>query len=188
MNTATGIRELIQTLDELGVRFLIGGSTASSVRGVPRATQDIDLLVETRPGFGQALSGRLSADWYADAEVLANAFRLGRSANLIYMPTAYKFDLFPAISAFDSSQLRRASLIPMTVDGEAVRCPIASAEDVVLAKLRWMKLGASVSAQQRRDIQGVLAVTADLDWHYVREWAAVLGVKELLAEVTRPGQ
>jgi hypothetical protein len=30
-------------LDRLGVRYLVGGSLASSLHGTPRATQDVDL-------------------------------------------------------------------------------------------------------------------------------------------------
>jgi hypothetical protein len=33
-------------LEKLGIRYLVGGSLASSVHGIPRSTQDIDLLVE----------------------------------------------------------------------------------------------------------------------------------------------
>jgi len=39
---------VVGALERLGLRYLVGGSMASSVHGVPRATQDIDLLVELR--------------------------------------------------------------------------------------------------------------------------------------------
>jgi hypothetical protein len=37
---------VIDVLDELGVRYHVGGSYASSIHGIPRQTQDIGLIVE----------------------------------------------------------------------------------------------------------------------------------------------
>jgi hypothetical protein len=33
-----------RVLDALGVEYLVGGSLASSLHGVPRATQDVDIV------------------------------------------------------------------------------------------------------------------------------------------------
>jgi hypothetical protein len=35
-----------RALDRLEIRYLVGGSLASSVHGIPRSTQDLDLLLE----------------------------------------------------------------------------------------------------------------------------------------------
>lgn len=37
-----------QALDALGVPWIVAGSVASSVHGIPRATQDVDLVAELR--------------------------------------------------------------------------------------------------------------------------------------------
>ena len=39
-------------LDTLQVPYLIGGSLASSLVGLPRATQDVDLVAELEPAHG----------------------------------------------------------------------------------------------------------------------------------------
>ena len=36
-------------LDEMGVRWFLGGSLASSVHGIPRATFDADIMADLRP-------------------------------------------------------------------------------------------------------------------------------------------
>jgi len=56
---------------------------------------------------------------------------------------------------------------------------VASAEDTVLSKLRWYKLGGMVSDRQWSDILGV-ASRADLQWDYLRAWGPRLGLTELL--------
>ena len=51
---------------------------------------------------------------------------------------------------------------------------VATAEDVVLAKLEWA--AESGSDRQLRDAAAIVAVTTDLDVAYVDRWAAALGV------------
>jgi hypothetical protein len=56
-----------------------------------------------------------------------------------------------------------------------------SAEDVILAKLDWFRLGGEVSERQWRDILGVLKTQqATLDIDYLQQWAQSLGVADLM--------
>jgi hypothetical protein len=48
-----------KALDELHVPYLVGGSLASSTHGIPRATQDIDLVVQLTGSRVDALVARL---------------------------------------------------------------------------------------------------------------------------------
>ena len=59
--------------------------------------------------------------------------------------------------------------------------PLASAEDVLLAKLEWFRRGGETSERQWADVAGLLRVgQAGLDRAYLRRWAALLGVADLL--------
>ena len=40
------IATLAKLLDSFDIRYLVGGSLASSVYGIPRATQDVDVITE----------------------------------------------------------------------------------------------------------------------------------------------
>ena len=54
---------------------------------------------------------------------------------------------------------------------------VATAEDSILAKLEWAKLGDS--ERQIRDVSGILEVRAGaLDRDYIEKWAAALGLTE----------
>jgi hypothetical protein len=68
---------------------------------------------------------------------------------------------------------------------------VASAEDTVLTKLEWYRMGGedfgelsrAVSEQQWRDVLGVLKVQGErLDLAYLRRWAAALSVADLLEQ------
>jgi hypothetical protein len=56
-----------------------------------------------------------------------------------------------------------------------------TAEDILLQKLRWFRLGGEVSEHQWRDVLGILAVQGDrLDREYSRESAAAIQALDLL--------
>lgn len=61
-----------------------------------------------------------------------------------------------------------------------------TAEDTVLAKLRWYAAGGGISDRQWRDVQAVIRVNADaLDMLYLQQWATNLGLDGLLVAVLR---
>ena len=59
---------VIEALDTLDVPYLIGGSLASAVHGVARATMDPDLGAGLRPEHAQPLAQALADAFYVDVE------------------------------------------------------------------------------------------------------------------------
>ena len=102
------------------------------------------------------------------------------SFNLIHLTTFFKVDVFIAKShAFDRQQLARRQ--PQVLEPPDHTAYVTSPEDVVLAKLEWYRLGDEVSERQWRDIQGILDIQGEqLDRAYLEQWAATLGVEDLL--------
>ena len=84
---------------------------------------------------------------------------------------------------FDRRAMERAR--PQPVDRAGGRSlPLASAEDVVLAKLEWYRRGGEVSERQWADVTGVLeAGRGCIDRGYLKAGAAELGIADLLARV-----
>lgn len=172
---------VVEVLEGLGVRYVIGGSLASSVHGVFRASVDADIVAELKLEHVGRLARELREAFYLDEDAMRRAIELRRSFNVIHLETMFKVDVFiPKGRAFDDAEFeRRAAHVIAT--GPERRAFVASAEDTVLAKLDWYRAGGEVSEQQWRDVAGVLRVQqARLDKAYLREMASSLGVSDLL--------
>ena len=188
-----GLRRLLDVLNSLGVPFFIGGSLASSIHGVPRATMDVDLVADLRLERIEDLAKALGGEFYVDVEALRSAMRAGRSFNLIHYPSSYKFDIFPlSADRFQQTEFGRREVVHVDLSGTgALEFPVATAEDTILSKLSWYRAGGEASTRQWEDVLGILRARGTrLDFDYLREWARYLQVEDLLqravAEVPEP--
>jgi hypothetical protein len=165
---------------ELEVEYLVGGSVASSVHGVPRATNDVDLVARLAGRHVDAFVAALRSDFYVDADMIHDAIRRRASFNVVHLATMLKADVF----VFDGSaqahaELSRKQAIEVVVGEPAVW--FSSPEDIVLQKLAWYRKGNEVSERQWTDVLGVLQVSGPrLDLTYLNHWAAQLGLTSLL--------
>ena len=173
--------QVANALEQCGVRYLVGGSLASSVSGEPRSTLDVDLVVSLELDHVEPLLALLGDEFYADAETLREAVRTQSSANLIHRGTSTKVDLFVlGGSPLDEEQMARRVRLRVTSDPEQFLY-VYTPEDILLQKLRWYRLGDEVSDRQWRDILGIVMVQGDrLDEPYLRRGARILGVTDLL--------
>src|SRR6266700_250535 len=83
-------------LDAVGARWCIGGSVASSLHGVPRATLDVDLVADLREPQVAPLCAALIGDYYVDEDTCRWAVETRRSFNAIHQATMMKIDIFCA--------------------------------------------------------------------------------------------
>ena len=58
------IRRIVYILDSASVPYMLTGSFASSLHGMPRATQDIDLVIAPNPASLEALLKNFPEDQY----------------------------------------------------------------------------------------------------------------------------
>jgi hypothetical protein len=174
--------QVVEALERLGVAYVIGGSLASAVHGVLRATLDADLVADLRPEHAAPLVQALGPAFYADDIAIQTAIARRQSFNVIHLETMFKVDVFvPSGREFDRQQLARRRAQVVATDPERTAY-VLSAEDIVLAKLDWYRQGGAVSERQWRDVLGVLRVQAgQVDLAYLRQAAAGLGVGDLLA-------
>lgn len=172
---------VIDALDALGVPYLIGGSLASAVHGVLRATMDTDLVADLRLEHAERLARALGRTFYVDAESIRDAVLHQSSFNVIHLETMFKVDVFVLKKQpFHRAQMERRVAQVIATDPERTAF-VATPEDTILAKLNWYRMGGGVSDRQWRDVLGVMKVQADrLDLAYLRQWAAQLNVLDLL--------
>jgi len=165
-------------LEELGIRYVIGGSVASSLMGEPRSTLDLDLMVEAGEALVRRLTTKLKKTYYVDEQDAVESFARGSSFNAIHFATSIKVDFFPA-EPFAAIQLDRRQSVVVRTDLPPLY--FYAPEDLIVRKLMWFRAGAESSARQWRDVIGLLKTTGcDLDWAYLKSAAAERDVADLL--------
>jgi hypothetical protein len=168
---------ITQLLDATGIPFMVAGSFASTAHGLPRSTQDLDLVIDPPSEASlQALVAALPADqYYVDADAARDACRRRSMFNVIDLTSGWKVDfIFRKDRPFSRDEFARR--MKMTILGVPVF--VASAEDTIVAKLEWSKL-AGGSQRQRRDVAGIVATLGPaLDHAYIERWARDLSLSD----------
>ena len=166
---------LIPALERAQLTYMITGSVASSAHGAPRSTRDLDIVIATtREQLLALLEQFPSSQYYADEEQAVQALANRSQFNIIDFATGWKVDFIIAEdSEYAQGAMRRREEID--IGGQFVE--VASAEDVLIAKLRWAKL--SGSERQRQDAVGVFKTQGNkLDLEYVEYWVRELQLGE----------
>lgn len=176
------VGRIAAAFERLRIRYVLGGSLASSLHGIPRATMDVDLVAEMAAWHAAPLARALESEFFVDPEMIVDAISRHASFNVIYLPTMFKADVFvlkPDPWWEVEMERGREELIGAGTD--ALRLRVATAEDTLLYKFVWYRLGNQISDRQWQDALGILRVQRNtLDWRYLRTWARHLDVTELL--------
>jgi hypothetical protein len=169
-----------ERLEAAGIPYMVTGSVASSFHGEPRATRDLDIVVDPTASSLDAFIVSLTPDqFYVDSEAARTALVERSQFNVIEIASGWKVDLLIRKNRpFSIEELARRQ--PADVLGGPTF--VASAEDVVIAKLEWAKAGES--ERQLRDVAAILAVSGDgLDYPYIERWVSALGLQQPWSEV-----
>jgi hypothetical protein len=170
----SALSRFVDALERIGIPYMLTGSYASSYHGVPRATIDLDfVVVPTREQIRSLVASLPKDEFYADESAALEALDTHGQFNAIHIDSGWKADfIIRKPDPFNACEFERRHRA--TVDG--VELTIATAEDVVLAKLDWARLGGS--ARQIEDAATVLrARRQTLDWDYLDSWVPRLGVE-----------
>ena len=164
------LADVAQFLQREGIRYALIGGIAASVRGQPRATADVDLVIAADVDRALMLLRALPDSSFLPLfagveEVVERAFILP----MRHLTTGIKVDLAIGLSGFEQQAIARAE--PIDVSGHTIS--VATAEDLILLKLLAGR------PQDEQDIRGILMAQHDaIDWCYC------LRVAEELEEAT----
>jgi hypothetical protein len=180
---------VIDAFERLEVPYLIGGSLASALHGTARSTLDADLVSDLKHEQVVPFVNILKTDFYVDEGMILDAIRYQSSFNVIHLATMFKVDIFISKHRrFDQMQFQRRQLQTVAYEPER-KAYVTAAEDIILAKLEWYRLGNEISDRQWRDILGVLKVQAGrLDLAYLHQWAEELKVADLLQRALKESE
>jgi len=177
MTGETAIARLVERLESLGVPYMFVGALSANLYGVPRATDDADLVVAFRSFDVIEFSRALGPDFVLDRQAMIEGFTGTMRHVLRFAPEGFDIELFHlGTDPHDRERFarRRRQWLP-ECDREAW---VATAEDVVIQKLRWAR------RKDLDDIVNLLTVSGDmLDQEYVGRWTQEHGTGPLLAEL-----
>jgi hypothetical protein len=154
-------------LEQAGVAYALVGGLAASLRGQPRVTADVDLVIAADVDHALALAQSLGTTAFKPLfepinDVIETAFILP----LRHRTTGVKVDCALGLSGFEQRLLERAETLPLS--GRPF--PVAAAEELLVMK------ALAGRPQDIQDIQGILVAQGDrLDWEYCLGVAADLG-------------
>jgi hypothetical protein len=159
------------------------GPSPSAYYGAPRSTQDIDLVIAATPAQLRAFVLGLSRDtYYADLDAALEAHKRQSLFNVIDQATGWKIDFILRKSrAFSQIEFSRRRLVKFQDSSLFV----ATAEDVVIAKLEWSKR--AQSQRQIEDVAAILRASESLDSAYLEKWIDDLGLKKEWNDARRVG-
>lgn len=183
MNQAELLRYLVETLEELRIDYMIGGSQASMYYGEPRFTQDVDVIADVAQEHVPGLLERFSLpEFYLSEEAARDAITRRGQFNIIHPASGLKIDIIlKKDTPYDRIQFERRQRQPLLPDRDAY---FARPEDVILYKMLYFKEGRS--ERHLRDIAGMLAISGStIDMEYVEEWSQRLSLSDIWTAILR---
>jgi len=180
------LKLILEALEAAGVEYLIGGAIAEWAWGEPRATQDIDIVInlpiKAVGRFSKELEKR---DMLIPAEIILDTIledRADNPINAIHMYSGLKAVLYPVRSG-DELRLSAFQRRQRVDYGPPIgRVYIHSPEDLILYKLIYF--GVSQQPKHSRDIAAILRAKNDqIDFGYIEEWTTRLGLSSLWKEL-----
>lgn len=158
--------EVIQALESLNVPYMVVGSFSSNIYGVPRSTRDIDIVLESAGVVIKELIQKLGSNYKIDPQLAFEGVTGTKQRVITRVDSAFSIELFwLSEDPFDQSRFSRR----LRRETHGGRVWVATAEDVIIQKLRWWVLVSR--SKDLEDVREVLAVQYDnLDWNYIEYW------------------
>lgn len=174
--------KIVELMEECKIPYLLTGSFAVSYYGFPRATHDIDFVIEIHRGGKKkilAVLARLGRGFDYDEKLAVGALEGFGQFDVFHFDSGIKIDFWiRKQDEFERNKFKRSRIIKIGNKNISA----VSAEDLILTKLAWCR--EIRSERHLRDCVGIIKTQQkSLDWKYLNLLANKLGIVELLTEV-----
>jgi hypothetical protein len=178
----SALRPVIIVLEKYTIPYYVGGSIASSMHGIARATMDIDIVAGVKLQHVSFLKQELENFYYIDEDMIKEAIQNLSSFNLIHLESVIKIDVFILKDDdYQRSVIERSIKDKLVNDDLNSEFYFSSPEDIIINKLQWFERGGKVSERQWLDVIGVIKVQGDsLDKVYLQAWSKKFKILDLL--------
>ncbi len=179
MTASEALESFTRLLNEANVPYMVVGSFSSNYHGVPRSTKDADIVLQFDVSAWKLLSEQLPAGLTLVPQGGFEMVTATRKEIITVDGTLFEIEVF-YLSEDEFDRVRFSRRIKVDLyDGMIVW--VATAEDVVVQKLRWLK-----TASRSKDYDDVINVMrrkgANLDFAHITEWCEQHGTLEILAQ------
>lgn len=177
-NEQAELLKIITTfLQENKIPYMITGAWSAIYYGRPRASHDIDFVLELTGGkFKSALGAfkKLPNTFFVQTESIKEAIHQKSMFNVIHLPTALKFDFWILTDdEFDKARFARREKVKILNQF----MEMATAEDTILQKLKWYEMGKI--EKHLVDAAFVYQVQKkNLDFDYLTKWSKKLNLEK----------
>jgi hypothetical protein len=177
MSSEQAVASILAALEREGVGYMLVGAFSSNLYGVPRATNDADVVVHFDSFNLVEFCGALGPDFVLDRQTMMEGFT-GSVRNVItFTPTGFEIEIF-RLGDDPHHRERFLRRRRMHVPESGCEAWVATAEDVVIQKLRWAR------RKDLDDVVSLLVVSGQtLDWDYIHHWTVIHGTVDLLAQL-----
>lgn len=171
------IKEVFGDLDKAGIRYALIGGFGMAMRGVQRATVDLDLIL--------LLDDRDAADEVLQAHGYQCTYRTEnvshyRAAN----SDSGRIDILHAFRAPSISMLERTERLPVD---SGVTAPVATPEDIIGLKIQAANNDPARKQQDWLDIRHLLEAAAynghTVDWELIADYLDIFDLNDRLEEM-----
>ncbi|MDX1970670.1 MAG: hypothetical protein SFV23_26105 [Planctomycetaceae bacterium] len=181
MNERELLVDCLKRLNAVGIPYMLTGSMACNMWGIPRSTHDLDVVVQLEPSHVAQLVRAFENDYFIQESSVRSALQPPYQFNALDNHSAMKID-FWVLKSGEYERTSFARRMRFLIFNE--KAWVSTAEDVILSKLRWNKIAAS--ERQLQDVAGVWALQErTLDLSYLYHWADQLEVRENLERIMR---
>ena len=171
------VAEMIQLLEREQVAYMLVGSLAGNLYGLPRATQDADLVAEISASQIHAISEMLSTEIVMDRQLSFEAITGTTRRMMLTLKSKFVIEIFE-VGDDPHHRERFARRLRIPVRDLGIDVWVSTAEDMLIQKLRWGR------GKDLDDAVGIVAISGQsLDWEYIHRWVDEHGTRPLLRQV-----
>lgn len=178
------LTEISSFLDKNKVPYMITGAWSAIFYGRPRASHDIDFVIELSPqDIERSLKifNLLPEEFLVQTDSIKEAIKTKGMFNIIHLPTMLKLDFWILTDEeFDKSRFKRRKKVKILDQ----IMQMASAEDTIIQKLRWYQM--AKIEKHLVDAAFVYQIQkGNLDKKYLEAWMSKLGLEKYYQQLEK---
>lgn len=168
---------VVDALEQANIPHMLVGSFSSNLHGIPRATEDVDFVIQLDAPLTAEFGRLLGEDFEPELQLSFETNTGTQRQEFRVKGTEFKAELFRLSNdPFDQQRFQRRQLY----EAAGRRLYFPTPEDVIVMKLRWAR------EKDKADVHSVIAVKGGkLDWPYIESWCQRHGTLAKLEEIRR---